>query len=616
MSPVFGMRDRFGAEHARARELAAERLAEPLAPEDADWLATHLRWCAPCRAVAGEYEAQRLELRGLRLDEPPPPRDLWARTAAAIDIERGHAGAGRVQRRATTTPTIKARGSVPLGALSGLLVVALVVGATMIGGRGLLPGPNANRTVVPSATSVAATPLAVAAREVPMLRMLAGTSELSYGRVREVCPVDAGDVCASPSIEQRQRLPAVPQPKAGSVLISPTRSQLVLVGREPGDDGDTVYVVPVPPAATPTPTAPPSAEPPASADPPASGEPPASEEPPASGEPPASEEPPSSQPPTASEPPATSEPGPTEPPTPTEPPAGSPDAPPSADPAPTPTVEVTPGPDGAVAIASDVVTVGQTASYSRDGSAFAFTARPADGSRGPDVYLWNVGDPVAVPVTDDHRSVFADWVGTELLISRVSAASQGGDGGLEVLSVLLDPATGLERLVPVSSMWRPTVDPAGRLAVWWDGSVEALPNGDGWRPGIGELVLGSWRASAGQERPTPPGRADVLAGAPLAEWQAQWDETGTRLALWIADPADPARGSLSLYVIEPSSGRIDREGALLEGAPALPDFTIGAGRLAWVSPSEEGTRIAILAWTTDGVGTVEFMPGESVSLVR
>ena len=42
-------------------------------------------------------------------------------------------------------------------------------------------------------------------------------------------------------------------------------------------------------------------------------------------------------------------------------------------------------------------------------SALGITARPADGSTGPDIYVWRVGDPEAHPVTTDHRSELGSW---------------------------------------------------------------------------------------------------------------------------------------------------------------------------------------------------------------
>ena len=73
--------------HERACRLAAVRLDQPLPADDAAALEAHLADCAMCRATAAGYEADRLALRAL----PPiePPRDLWARTSAAL--EREHA---------------------------------------------------------------------------------------------------------------------------------------------------------------------------------------------------------------------------------------------------------------------------------------------------------------------------------------------------------------------------------------------------------------------------------------------------------------------------------------------------------------------------------------------
>jgi hypothetical protein len=62
--------------------------------------------------------------------------------------------------------------------------------------------------------------------------------------------------------------------------------------------------------------------------------------------------------------------------------------------------------------------VGETAAYSPDGTMLAFSARPADGSVGPDIYLWRPGDAAAHPVTSDHASVFSGWLSNLLLGSR------------------------------------------------------------------------------------------------------------------------------------------------------------------------------------------------------
>ena len=75
------------ADHGRARELAAARLDEAIPAAEAGWLEDHLAACPDCSAVAAEYDDQRSALRSLRLDTPEPPRDLWARTSAALESE-------------------------------------------------------------------------------------------------------------------------------------------------------------------------------------------------------------------------------------------------------------------------------------------------------------------------------------------------------------------------------------------------------------------------------------------------------------------------------------------------------------------------------------------------
>ena len=70
---------------------------------------------------------------------------------------------------------------------------------------------------------------------------------------------------------------------------------------------------------------------------------------------------------------------------------------PSVEPTPEATPILTPEPtlSANLAIISGVKVVGQSAAYSPDGAWFAFTARPSDGSEGPDIYVWRVGDQLA-----------------------------------------------------------------------------------------------------------------------------------------------------------------------------------------------------------------------------
>src|SRR5450759_3545113 len=74
--------------HDRARTLAAEVVDVELEPHDTEWLDGHLNACPDCRAIADEYLEIHAELRSLVM--PEPPRDLWARTAAALDLSLIH----------------------------------------------------------------------------------------------------------------------------------------------------------------------------------------------------------------------------------------------------------------------------------------------------------------------------------------------------------------------------------------------------------------------------------------------------------------------------------------------------------------------------------------------
>src|SRR4051812_47374786 len=254
---------RWASVHERARSGAAERLDAPIDREESAWVDAHLESCPDCRSVAADYEAQSLELRVLRDRAPEPPRDLWARTAAAIERESSRAGVGRdtpARRPARRSPRTAAA---PLGALSALLVVVVVVGATLLSQRPV-PGPagTSNPTTVavasPRLTFPGATPFAVAAGNVDWLR-LGGNNQIEIfdSQVQRVCPERQGADCppiAEPS-PKSLTLPDVPS----SVVKSPSDGDFVV------DTGNGMYVVPgtaaiasATPIASPTPSAAPT----------------------------------------------------------------------------------------------------------------------------------------------------------------------------------------------------------------------------------------------------------------------------------------------------------------------------------------------------------------------
>src|SRR5439155_9506430 len=125
--------------HDRARALSSSQLVEALDPDETAWLAHHLESCSECRSEQEAFSADRDLLRSLR-DEPiEPPRDLWARTSAALDREAGK----RVPTDARADRGSPARGlgvirtpwpRLPVGAVAGVLILFVVLGTALLPG--------------------------------------------------------------------------------------------------------------------------------------------------------------------------------------------------------------------------------------------------------------------------------------------------------------------------------------------------------------------------------------------------------------------------------------------------------------------------------------------------
>ncbi len=652
--------DQRASAHERARTGAAERLDAPLEPSEAAWLDAHLAACPVCRAIADAYAADRQELRRLRDEIAEPPRDLWARTAAGIEREaaargraRSLAGPDQARSRPAARSRPPARSRPAIGVLSGLAVVAVVLMATALSGGFLGNFGMSLASAHPGGSQAASlgaapTAIAVGAGQVRWLGVRDdGAFAYNVATINAVCPLDRQPDCAPFADGNARRVTLTAMPKF--VYQSPVDDQAVVVGTDAAGT-DAVIVVALPASEAPTPTETAAAE---SVEPSATAtiEPSA----PSSGAPTVSP----SAGPTASEP-ASQEPQPGD----------------SASPAPTVGT--------AVAIITNVTVVGRGAGYSPDGAWFAFSARPADGSAGPDIYVWHVGDPVAVPVTSDHASVVASWVGNQLLGSRTTLntvaspdASPLVDGSavpelsasptvspsadasassepapapeFAAQTFLIDPLTGLETPM-LGADWQPVVDPTGVWVAAWEGTVRTGPDGFSMVPATGRLVIHAFQALPGpnaspepsegpsdgptdavSDQPvlpadvspepsaTPSLEPQVVAEGPIAEFDASWDDTGTWLAIWLADAVDPSIGRLSLVHVDPTTGLIDRPSGAPQDVPALPGFSIGTGRLAWATPpgqGGEGSRIQIVAWTEDAVGAVESVPVEGAIVVQ
>src|SRR3954470_2299059 len=508
------------AAHDRARGLAAERLDGPLQRADDTWLAGHLAACHACRAVARAYESDRLALRGLRDRAPEPPRDLWARTSAAIESERGGA-----RRRPSRGPS-RRRGPA-LGVLSGIAVIAVVIGASVMSGGWL----NSPATVAPAASQPAIalasatvrpgpTPIAVDTGSVGYVGTAAdGRFAYNVASVKEVCPAERKPDCAEVGEGHSRHVDLTVRPK--SISQSPVRNEAVVVGTD-GSGSDSVYVISLPtpePSATPvptptaTPTVTPSPTPTPTVTPSPTATPNATSTPSAAPIEPSTAPSPSTQPSIAvTAAPASATPVPTASPTATPEPTVIPTA--------SPTVVPTPTLVANLSIVSGVKVVGQSASYSPDGSWFAFTARPSDSSAGPDIYLWRVGDDLARRITDDHASIFGSWAGDRLIGSRPHVTDATAD--IAATSFMIDPSTGEETDFD-APVWRPIVDPGSRWAVAWDGTVRVDPETHTTIPDKGSLVLRPYSRSGGV---ASAGASVAVADGPVGDFDVRWDETG------------------------------------------------------------------------------------------
>jgi len=634
--------DRINDPHTRAPVLASDALLGPLETADAAWLDEHLAGCGPCRAAAAAFAEDAALLRSLRADLPPAPRDLGARVSLALDAEvrrarRHRRVMGRLDRR-TTGPALSGRPSLAFAGLAAVAVVALLVGPLAV-------PPVASPAGTPPAGSLlpVATPILVDSQPVAWVRRSAdGTYVLSSADVRRVC---AGvDATACGTLDGDARTLASLAVKPTSVLLPRDGSPAVVVGQ------DAIYAVAVdlaPPVTTPKPEPSPlpSSEPVQT--PSASGEPasppvssPAPSDPPASPLPTAPSSPPPSAPPATPEPtpdPGTPTPTPVAPSTSPDPGATEPATPEPATPEPTLATipPATPGPSAApaVAIAEAVVLVGAPPAYSADGKWVAFSARPADGSHGPDVYAWRVGQQKARVVTDDHGSVFSGWVDDRILASTVGVAETQETEHSTVLpgpaadpatvvarSFLVEPASAKVTEIARGGIWRPVVDPTNRLVVYWTGSLAWSGTDQAWMPAAGHLAATDWQALLGPATELVVSELPPAAvGRNVTDWEVRFDPAGRRLGVWVADPAAPGTGRLSLVAVE-SDGSLGA--VLLADAAALPGFSVGADRLAWSTPpgrNGQGSLVTVFAWSGENAGQLYGMPDpgdEPVVVVR
>jgi WD40-like Beta Propeller Repeat len=572
------------ATHDRARALSSRRLLEPLDTDEDAWLQRHLAACAECRREDDAFAADRELLRSLRDTPIEPPRDLWAKTAAALDVASSRRPGSDAARPSFWR-------TVPRGAAAGLAVLVVVLGTVLL--PGILPsGPG---PVAVGSAGPGGTPITVAAAPIQVLRHRAdNTFDFVSTDVDAVCP-HARPECVPPPAEHETSSLSSLGVKASTVTLSPNSDQVVF---ESGAATEGKIVV-QPVATTPEATAPAS---------------------------PAGE-------------------------------SSAPSIPPgSAGPTPAAT------PAGQIEIASGVTIVGAVA-YSSDGKWLAFSAAPKDGSAGPDLYIYATGGKAAKAVTSDHQSYFSTWIGSRVLASRITPADvqapgtgntkesgapgasgkgnngqnngQGNGQGKAIegraTSFLFDPGAGTSSDLRQGDVWMPVVDPKGRFVAYWSGSMRST-DGVTWQLGDGQLVLDGWVGTETAPEPSAPSQAPGAsapangpAGHPMPivttevqDFVAKFDPDGIRLAVWVSESADGTDGRLHLMVIDPSTGTIAAQQPL-PGEPALRRFSIGANRLAWVSPpGQDGheSTLQVLGWSGNTFGQIESEPGADLLILQ
>jgi putative zinc finger protein len=605
-------------DHAPFRELLARRLDERLDAADRQRLDAHLSGCPRCRAVDREYRRQRQWLRGL--PPIPAPRDLSARISAALDRE--------VATGPRTFPVLgRARWVEQLGGRTvagtgvGLIVAIVMLGlvsAYLPLEPGGLKGDEEQRP----------TPFQVRPRDLVAVSESGQGLTVSRTRIDQVCPAGEAD-CTQLSAESQQKIPVSQVKQPTSVSVAPRGDTIALTGRDPSG-ADVFAIVDLDPASGSTrPSSAPVRTPrpaPTTASP--------SQK--ATGSAGATASAPAASATTTTLPEVSASPADSAPPGDTSAQASPSDAGSTASPseaapsqpAPSPTPSQTalesfeatlpPGsavPGEARAILSHVLAAGAPPAWSGDGGALAFSAMPADRSHGPDVYIWRPGDFQATALTTDHASYFASWAGTRIVASRAIAAEGVRRGSsIESTSVVIDPVTAEQRVLPVSGIWLPMVDPTERAVIFWRGFVAAEEPVT--RVAEGRLLLGDWSAlDPFRNADTDSGRrafaaANDVSPASLTEqltdWHVRWTKDGGAYGLWTAERTGSSKGRLTVVAVGYSAAGPEGRGALLGPVTAHRAFSLGVDRAAWVVPGPGGARaeLRVGTWGDAGSGTV------------
>jgi hypothetical protein len=582
--------------HDRARALSSRRLLEPLDADDLAWLNRHLEACTECRRDDEAFAADHELLRSLRDVAIEPPRDLWAKTSAALD----QAAAKRSQPAAAPAGGSGWR-SVPIRAAAGVFALLVVIGAALLPGLSSRGVPGASAVAVVPSIEPGPTAISVITAAIPAAHVGAdGKLDLFFTDVHKVCPRSSPE-CVPPPSQQRATSLDLAGAKDSTLTMSPHNDQLVFESESHAAGEGKIYVVPVGSAAQPsqspsTPTATPTV-----------GSAPPSE-PPVSGEP-----------------------------TPAATPIGQ--------------VEIASGvtlvgdvaysPDGRWLAFSAAPKDGSTGPdlYLYEADTAAAVAVTSDHQTYFSAWLGNQvlassiaveAEPAASGSPDESNGPGASGKGNNGQ-GGGQGNGQGNNGQGQAMtgypsSFLFDPATNGRTDLAQPDVWMPVVDTNARFVTYWSGTLRST-DGLAWQPGDGQLVLDDWnagepagpQASSSAASPTtdagaspapqvgPAGHGVQLVTSHVEDFRTRFDPDGIRLAVWVSERAGETDGRLHLVVIDPVAGSI-KPNSPLQGEPALRRFSIDANRLAWVSPSgQDGheSALQVLGWAGDTFGQIQ-----------
>jgi len=205
------------------------------------------------------------------------------------------------------------------------------------------------------------------------------------------------------------------------------------------------------------------------------------------------------------------------------------------------------------------------------------------------------------------------------------------------MSFLLEPATQVTTDLDGPDIWLPAIDPTGRFAAYWSGTVVLDPTGAGWKPATGRLVLDGWseplQAPLSTPTPTPahsgasepaPSRSQ---GTPEASIDAAPSEAASAepaAADATPSPDVAARPAEPAATVAPTAAPTpEPQPATSEAAPSAKPAThpagqpqaLVAGPMADFQMTFDPTGARLAIWVADAsdpaVGTLQLIVLES-----